>query len=279
MSEVAKKLSRKIRGVPEARLLTGDEPFFADLKNVETKIRYYGKSIDEAFPITCPSCKTKISKEDAKDLVERHGVSSKALLVNTKGKQNQQLRELYDRIRKGKITSEEAFETQGRIQSMYRDRFSYPSEEQPINSVSGRVPLKCEKCDYLLGSIDVTITAEPEQPIPPDVNAWVALKKTPKEERLIQEYLLPKRHGHVVSYDGWLVGKETMPFIEKLEGYKTELETMPLIRELQREISNIFSSINIAIQKIKDEVQTRPSRVFNLLKNPPQTPSQKIEED
>lgn len=275
MPEALKKISRKIQGKPEPEILIGNEPFFADLKHTETQVRRNFKPIEETTPIVCPSCKKEITATEVKKIVRSHGVTSKALLVNKKGEQNHKLAELYAKIKKKRIKSAEAFETQERILNMYSDRYVFPSEEQPISHVSGRVNLECPKCDYPLGSVDVTITAKPETVIAPDVDTWIALEKISKEVRILKEYLLPKG----ITYDDWLTGKNTLPFIEKLEGYKKELETMPFIRELERPMSNVFSAINLAIQKIQDEVLTRPSRVFNLLKNPPKTPVQKIEED
>lgn len=253
-------------------LIVPDEPFTQRLPNVEFTITRNGKLIKDFAPVVCPSCKAEISEKEINSIIRNHGVSRRALLVDVRGKQNKKLNELYDRIRRGKLGSAEAFETQRQILNEYRN---YPKDDQPLSNIRGHIPMQCADCSYLLGHVDITITAKPENAFPPDVKDWVALKKTPKEMRWIRENLLPEG----VEYENWLGGKDTEPFIGKLEAWKTEIDELPFISALYRPIGNLRAAIHAAIEQIKDEIRTRSDRVYNLLKNPPLPPPQKMEKD
>lgn len=253
------------------RLFVDDEPFTQKLPNITFIITRNGKLIKDFAPIICPSCKAEISEKEVNNVIRKRAVSRRALLVNAKGKWNKKLNELYDKIRKGKIGSAEAVEMEQQILIEFQ---RVPKNDQPLPHIRGRIPIKCADCGYLLGHVDITITAKPENAFPPDVKDWVALKKNPKEMRWIRENLLPEN----IEYKDWINGKDMEPFIEKLETWKLEIDKLPFIRTLQRPISNLHAAIYATLEQIKEDIRTRPDRVYNLLKNPPTPPPQKMED-
>lgn len=267
MSETLKKASRKLRGVPEARLMVEAEPFMAHLPNIEIKIRFRYKPMSEAFPIIC-SCGQKVTEKHAKSAVSEHGVSMRAMHVNEKGKQNQRLIDLYEKIAKRKISATEGFEEELRIRRIYD---TIPSDEKPVGSAKASVPFDCPNCEARLGLLEVAVECSPDHPIPPDVEEWVGLKRTPKELRLIRKNLMPDG----VVYEDWLSGRDMEGFIQKLESWKEELQKVPYIRSLHKPLSNLSSDIYTAVKSVREEIRTRPSRVYNLLKNPPSPPPRK----
>ncbi|MDH5790036.1 MAG: hypothetical protein OEZ27_05535 [Nitrospinota bacterium] len=253
------------------RLILPDEPFTQKLPNITFTITRYGKLLKDFAPIVCPSCKAEISKKEINNIIRKHGVSSRALLVDAQGKWNKRLNELYEKIRKGKIGSAEAFETEQRILTEFQ---RVPKDDQPLPHIRGTIPIKCADCGHLLGHIDITVTAEPPNAFPPDVKDWIALKKNPKEMRWIRENLLPEN----VRYENWIDGKDMELFIKKLEAWKSEIDKLPFIRTLQRPIANLHAAVYATIEQIKEDIRTRIDRVYNLLKNPPIPPPQRMED-
>jgi hypothetical protein len=277
MPEALKKVKRKIRGKPEPTLLIDetDSSEFDEFRdgrwlkkpNVDARVTFNGKQIFENPPI-CPACGEKVSAKEIAWAIEVKGsLWRQTCYVATTAEFYTELGEVYDKIRNGKIELEEAFEKE----RLLKERFfeGKPESERPgIQSAKGNVPLDCSKCEKRLGLIEVSVKTKVGYPYVPEVREWLALKKSPIQMRLIKEEVMPEG----ASYETWITGEDMGEFIKKLEAWRDEVEKIPLIRELYRPLSNLSADIGTAITKIKLEIQTRESRVYNLLRNPPMSP-------
>jgi len=263
MNETVKKISRKIRGIPEAELLIGelDEPYREDLPNVEFTLRYKYQPIQ---PITCPECGKTISKKQIRMVVDAHGFSRRALLVNLKGQQNQKLTELYEKTKKHKISPREFFTTEHRIIRMFDSR---KKDEQPISSINQSVPIKCPYCDYKLGLIEVKVIAKPERSMLPAVEDVIACPRSDLEERWVKSAFPALRR---ITEEEWLQGKDMEPTIEKLKMQEKELLNVPFSRGIHKHISDLRSKIHLTIKKIVDDIRTRKGQLYNILAMPPE---------
>ena len=76
MAETVKKISDKIRGVPEANLLVGDEAeqvyYWTRFKNITVKMRHRGKPLEK---VICPQCGKTLNEKRVKKLVDHHSFS------------------------------------------------------------------------------------------------------------------------------------------------------------------------------------------------------------
>jgi len=267
MAETVKKISRKIRGVSEAELLIGDiedEPFKAELKNVEFKITRNYVDIEKTEPIVCPSCGAKHSKKWIRRKVDTIGLTRRISLVDKKGKHNQRLIEFYAKVKKGKMSPREFFNGEHRIKRMYAD---IPIEERPMSSTSQSVAITCKNCDYKLGLIEVSAEATPERPLPPDIDTIIHLPRTPLEDRWMREEF----HITEANLDEWLAGKdkETVDKMEELTEFEKKVRDFPITRETAKETHNLTSAVHLAIEKMQQEIQSRKVRLYNLFAAPP----------
>ena len=266
MSETAKKISRKIRGIPEAELLIGDveEPFKAELKNVEFRITRNYVDIEKTSPIVCPSCGAKHDKKWIRRKIDTIGLSRNIALVDQKGKHNQKLIEFYAKAKKRKMSPREFFEGEHRIKRMYAN---IPIDERPISSTTQKIAITCQACDYKLGLIEVSTEATPEKPAPPDVDTIIHLPKTSLEDRWMRE----KFHITEADLDEWLNGKdeETVQKMKDLMEFQKKIRDFPITRENAKETHNLTSAVHLAIEKMQQEIHTRGGRLYNLFAAPP----------
>lgn len=267
MSEVLKKAGRKIRGIPEAKLIIDPEPFVANLLNVEFKILRNYKPIEELPKplIVCQSCGKKFDEKWVKREVHAHGITARATRVDTHGKKNELLIEWKKKVKERKISATEAFAELDRIQNLYSN---YPMDERDISSVTAHIPLKCPQCESPLGLVDVHVTTKPAAPALPDFMDFIVLPKTPRELKLIHEYLqLPKD----MDFDAWIAGEDIIQFVNIFKAWSKELEGLRFIRTLYRPISDLDSALRSSIEAIEKEIKTRVSRTYNLLREPRET--------
>lgn len=269
--ETARKISRKIRGVPEPELLVDEEPFRADLKHADIQIFWQNKPISQHTP-TCPACGEKLSRKDVERVVDRHGITARAVHVNQEGERNELLNKLYEKIRAGRITATEVLNEERRIHERFDEK---PKNERPISEINDSIPLDCPKCERRLGLVKVAVRAKPpDRPIRPDVSLWVRLPKTPQEERWIREELnISKEY----SLDEWLQGKDVQGIIEKMQVFRNEVINLPYLPQSHRAINDLSSAIYTAMESIRTEIARRGDRIFNVLTNPPKPPPRKPE--
>jgi len=282
MTETAKKISRKIRGKPEPTLLIDetDLPEFDQFRdgkwlkkdNVEASVIFGRKPIFQNPPI-CDVCGEKISSKDVQDVIELKGSLWREICyVAITAQYYAELTKLYDTIRNGKIGLEDAFQQEVLLKEKYFE--GKPETERPgVSNAKGSVALDCGKCGARLGLVEVSVKTKIDFPYIPDVQHWVALEKSPRQLRIIKENLLSEG----TNYDDWIQGNDMREFIEKLQTWKEEIDKLPFQRELYRPLSNLSADIGTAITKIKEEIQTRDDRVYNLLRNPPTAPPRKPE--
>lgn len=282
MTETVKKIKRKIKGKPEPLILVDktDLPEFDQFRdgkwlkkeNVEARVTFNNKPIFENPPI-CPACGQKITAKEVAWAIETQGkLWREVCYVALTAQYHAELAKLYDTIRNGKIKLEDAFREEALLKEKYFE--GKPKTERPgVSNAKGSVALDCPKCAKRLGLVEVSVETKINYQPVPDIEHWIALKKSAKQTRIIQENLLPQG----VSYDDWIDGSNMSDFIKKLETWKVELDKIPFQRELYRALSNLSGDIYTAIHKIKQEIQTRPDRVYNLLRNPPEPPPIKPE--
>jgi hypothetical protein len=265
VTEIVKKIVKTIQGKPEGTVIFGDEPFVANLNHVEFKILRNGTPINELKPVfACVSCGKELDEKWVKREVSMHGITQHAVQVDKHGEKNARLIEFTKEVKNKKLSATEAFVKLDNIVKLYSD---LPKDERDVTTVSNYISLKCPECESPLGNIDIYVYAKPETVTYPDVADYVALPKTTKELRLIREYLqLPKD----MDFDSWLAGKDVADWKEKLSEWSNEIEKLRFLRTLQKPVSNMQSAIRASIEAIDDEIKTRSSRTYNLLKEPPE---------
>lgn len=265
MSEKLKKASRKLRGIPEPRLMGPEEVYtIEDWKKLKVNVRvaYEGLPLEKHSPI-CPYC-GKVSPKDVKQALFLHNISRRIFEVDKCGRQNKLLIELYEKMKNKKVNATEAFAEESRIYQAHRifkRKGDKDVEGRPTTSTSGQVAIKCAECNYPLGSITVKAVATPAHPERPDVDVWIGLPKTAKEMRLVRETF----HLGELSLDGWLIGEDRKPFVEMLEAFRDELGNVRFVRETARSVRNLKSALHLAIKEVRREIETRKGRLFNLL--------------
>lgn len=232
--------------------------------NINIDIKWQNKPISENPP-TCDACHKQVSGKEIEIAIVNHHISYAAYAVNRQGEYNQKLAKLYQKIRERKINAEEALK---REEDLRREYFDKPSQESPLAQTSGHVPIKCPNCNRKLGTVDVIVSANPSvRPEQPSWREYATLPKTAEQERLITEYFeIPKG----MEFEAWLDGKDIAPFMEKLEAMIEDLKTVPYIRgDPQRQLSDLNALIYRLLDTLKKEIQYRPDKIYELLKNPP----------
>jgi len=233
-------------------------------RNIKIDIKYQNQPVSENRVI-CDTCSKKISAKEIEIAISRHHISYAAYGVNRQGEYNQKLTELYEKIRNGKINLEEALEQEEFLRKEYFDK---PRSERPIGQTSGHVAIKCPNCKKKLGNVVVVVSAHPEtRPEQPSWREYVLLPKTAEQERLIAEYFtIPKN----MKLEQWFKGEDVTSFIKKLEKIKENLKIVPYMRgDPQRQLSDLNALVYRLLETLKKEIQTRPDRIYTLLKSPP----------
>lgn len=263
MAETVKKISRKIRGIPEANFLVGDEAeqvyYWTSFENITVTIRRYGKPFEK---IICPECGKTLNEKLMKNLVDHHSFRLAANIEFT-GAYHKKLSELYVKIKNKKLNLEEAFRIRKDIRREFYDKPK--GERAGSGSATKSIPTVCPECGEKLGLLDVSIEAKPMTETAPSSAQWVALEKTPRQMRILKKHLIPKGE----EYTEWIEGSDLEPFIQKMQKWETELEKLPYIRELQRPLSNLDADIGTAINAIRENIRTRIDSVYNILATPP----------
>lgn len=246
-------------------VLFGDEPFVANLNHVEFKILRNGTPIDNLKPVfTCGSCGKEFDVKWVKREVSIRGITQHAVQVDKHGEKNARLIEFTKEVKNKRLSATEAFVKLDNIVKLYSD---LPKDERDLSTVSNYISLKCPECESPLGNIDIFVYAKPETADLPNVEDYVALPKTAKELRLIREYIqLPKD----MDFDSWIAGKDLAGWKEKISAWGIEIEKLRFLKTLQRPVSNMVSAIHASIEAIDSEIETRTSRTYNLLKEPPE---------
>jgi DNA-binding MarR family transcriptional regulator len=258
MSETLKKASRKLRGIPEARLMVPEDVDIIEVpknwlnqKNVAVRVRWNSKNIDESLP-TCDFCGRIMSAKEVKTRIARSKISTRAVSVQRLGEYKEKKAKLYDLIRRGKIGCAEAFRRENEMDATY-------TQGRMTGSTEAYIRIECPDCNRKLGSLHVQLSALPiASPERPTMEEYVGLKKEPSILRYLHDtFKIP----YGTSLEDWIKGKDEQEQLKKLKASYEELKSVPRMRHASL---GIFKDM----KALEEEVRLRLSKVFAELKEP-----------